>query len=305
MVALADAGLSWQAHELESLGADPVIADLMNLTQALVNFTDRSAWLGLLRGPYCGLELKDLLILADDPNQTLWSSLNNPTLSQQLSPQGQQRSQQLLRVLSPALDNYLRKDMSLWLEGIWHALGGPLTLTHPRGQDNVNDFFQLVAAESEAGELFDLVHFQERLALLKASGDSSDDEAPARLQVMTLHKAKGLEFDSVIIPALQKTTRSDDKAILLWQERLNHHGEERLFLTPRAATGNDEYPLYQWIRKEEKTKTQLENTRLLYVGATRAVKRLYLTACVVLDEKSGELKNPATPPYPAASGRRF
>ena len=301
LAALADAGLSWQAHELESLSADPVIADLMNLTKALVNFTDRTAWLGLLRGPYCGLELKDLLILADDPKQTLWRSLTNTTLIQQLSTKGQQRCQQLINVLAPALDNYLRKEMSLWLEGIWCALGGPLTLNSPRGQQNVNDFFQLVAAESDAGELFDLVHFEERLALLKASADQSIHEPSngnsnhnpqAQLQVMTLHKSKGLEFDSVIIPALQKTTRSDDKAILLWQERLNHHGQERLFLTPRAATGTDEYPLYQWIRKEEKTKTQLENTRLLYVGATRAVKRLYLTACVVLDEKSGELKKP-------------
>lgn len=37
-----------------------------------------------------------------------------------------------------------------------------------------------------------------------------DSEADQRLQIMTIHKSKGLEFDVVIVPGLNRKSRNDD-----------------------------------------------------------------------------------------------
>src|SRR5690606_20534078 len=105
-------------------------------------------------------------------------------------------------------------------------------------------------------------------------------DANPRLQVMTIHKAKGLEFDTVIIPALDRRPRMDEHALLLWQERLDKLGERKLLLGPLAATGENHGPLYSFMRSEKEKQQRYEATRLLYVGCTRAVKRLHLLACL-------------------------
>src|SRR5690606_20207805 len=118
-------------------------------------------------------------------------------------------------------------------------------------------------------------------------------DADPRLQVMTLHKSKGLEFDTVIIPGLDRGTRSDDKALLLWQERLAATGERHLLLGPLAATGEDQDSLYGFIRQEADRRRRYEDTRLLYVGCTRAAKRLHLLSCTRLNDKTGLVQAPA------------
>ena len=49
---------------------------------------------------------------------------------------------------------------------------------------------------------------------------------------MTIHKAKGLEFDSVIVPGLDKGARSDTKPLLYWNEHLFKDGSTGLLLCP-------------------------------------------------------------------------
>ena len=116
-------------------------------------------------------------------------------------------------------------------------------------------------------------------------------DADPKLQVMTIHKSKGLEFDTVIIPGLDRSARKDDKQLLLWQERINHHGEKQLLLGSLAATGKEEDGLYTFMRREADKQQAFEATRLLYVGCTRAIKRLHLIACI--NTKEDELVAPA------------
>ena len=47
---------------------------------------------------------------------------------------------------------------------------------------------------------------------------SSASDPDSKVQLMTLHKAKGLEFDWVIIPGLARTPRSADRPMLLLEE---------------------------------------------------------------------------------------
>ena len=61
----------------------------------------------------------------------------------------------------------------------------------------------------------------------------------------------------------------------------------------KSANTTDDDALYKYLNREHRLKSQLENTRLLHVGATRAVKRLILLANVQKDEKTEDLKAPS------------
>ena len=115
-----------------------------------------------------------------------------------------------------------------------------------------------------------------------------DLAAPDRLQVMTIHKAKGLEFDAVIVPGLAAGTGRDERKLFLWMET----AAESLLLAPINPTGSSEDPIYEYIRGLDKQKADHENARLLYVAATRARHRLHLLGEVKLDDH-GDAQQPA------------
>ena len=110
---------------------------------------------------------------------------------------------------------------------------------------------------------------------------------------MTLHAAKGLEFDWVIIPGLARGARAEQRELLLWDEYLSPGSEGRGFLF--AVGGNrkrDEPGLYDYLHELRRRQRSRELTRLLYVGATRAARRLFLSASLPRDSDSGEWKRP-------------
>jgi ATP-dependent helicase/nuclease subunit A len=105
-----------------------------------------------------------------------------------------------------------------------------------------------------------------------------------------------LEFDTVIIPSLDRSTSGEDKQLLLWQERINQQSEKQLLLSSIAATGNEEDKTYKFMRAQSDKQNRLESTRLLYVACTRAIKQLHLLACLGMkkvETKKEILSDPA------------
>src|SRR5690606_17381612 len=92
----------------------------------------------------------------------------------------------------------------------------------------------------------------------------------------------GLEFDTVIIPGLHRGGGKTDSALLYWRERLNRAGQSRLLIAPplspqeQAAEDGGASLLVRHLKHEQKLKARLEDARVLYVGCTRAVRRLHL-----------------------------
>lgn len=287
--ALSKADLNWQATDIDSLASRMAIVDLMSLTRALLNPADRIAWLAILRAPWCGLDLHDLYHIANTELYELsprvhekdypliWQQLLHVKFINTLSETGRRCVTRLLAVLQPAWQARRRKPLRQWLEGIWLALGGPAILLDPDDRDNVESYFALLEKYQEGGGIRDWHGFSDAVGKLYAAPKA---DADSRLQVMTIHKAKGLEFDTVIIPALDRKPRNDDHELLLWQERLDTHGERQLLLGPLAATGENHSPLYSFMRREKEKQQEYEATRLLYVGCTRAIKHLHLLACL-------------------------
>ena len=289
--ALKDAGIPFQAIEIEMLGHRPVVQDLLALTRALVHPADRVAWLSVLRAPWCGLTLADLEALAGhDRSAALWTLVNDAAVLAQLSGDGKRRLTRVRDALGAALAARRRGPLARWIEGAWLALGGPACARDSTDLEDARVFFKLIETLEEGGDLPALEALAERVAKLYALPDAGAEAA--RVQLMTIHKAKGLQFDTVILPGLGYPPRRDDPKLLLWLERprilpplpggerVGVRGEGDLLLAPIRDAAAAEDRIYEYVKALESAKEQHEAARLLYVAATRARSQLHLVGQV-------------------------
>lgn len=321
---LKEAGIRFRAIEIEGLGRRPVVQDLLALTRALAHPADRLAWLALLRGPWCGLTLADIHALVSAPgpsvpgdtdeaaamdregrsakasNRTVWELLNDDARMAMLSTDGYIRLLRVREVLKDCIDNRCRQSFRSTVEAAWLALGGPGCIEDATDFEDATVYLDYLEAHEVAGSIPKLSVLEEGLAGLYALPDL---EADGTLQIMTIHKAKGLEFDCVIVPGLGRSSRSNDKKLFMWMEypRATLSGGEGnaandLLLAPIQETGADSDPIYSWLEKLEGEKERCEDERLLYVAATRAKQRLHLlgaTGLVSSSDGAFELRPPA------------
>lgn len=286
--ALQNAGIVYHATEIEVLAQRTVIYDLLALTNALLHPAHRTAWLAILRAPWCGLTLSDLhLIAGNDHTITIWERLKSyDTLP--LSIESKQRIKRMYEILSQSLQQRYRKPLRQWVEKTWYALGGPACVTHSAELQNAQRFFALLQEMECGGDIPDLDQLMARLETLFAASSQSTNKT---LEIMTIHKAKGLEFDTVIIPSLGRKPRSDSHQLLLWMERPTATGID-LLLGPIKSTATNHDPIYNYIRREESKKSRHEMGRLLYVAATRAKKYLHLIGDAQTLSDKKQLKPP-------------
>jgi ATP-dependent exoDNAse (exonuclease V) beta subunit len=140
-----------------------------------------------------------------------------------------------------------------------------------------------------AGDIPDIARLESQLDRLFAT--PRPDER-ARVDVMTIHKAKGLEFDTVILPTLHRGVRREASSLLRWTRLTGAHAG--IVLAPMKAQGTDAGATYDWIGRLEEQRSLRERGRLLYVAATRAKRELHLLGAADVKEEGStpELKRP-------------
>ncbi|MGQ0653786.1 MAG: UvrD-helicase domain-containing protein [Betaproteobacteria bacterium] len=267
--ALKAAGVRWRAIEIEQLGEKQVVQDLYALTRALVHPGDRIAWLAALRAPWCGLTLADLVQLTEFHRDTLICDLLQDL--SRLSADGQARARRTRDVLLPLADDRARGTLRGRVEGAWLALGGPACAASTTELEDAEIFLDELEKLEQAGDV-DLAALEAKIDRLYALPDL--DAGADAVEIMTIHRAKGLEFDTVIVPGLDRLPRSGPKPLLVWKAL-----QSGLLLAPIDQTGAGEDPTYKYVRELDKEADDLEAGRLFYVAATRAKQRLHLLAC--------------------------
>jgi ATP-dependent exoDNAse (exonuclease V) beta subunit len=269
--------LRFRAIEIEPLGHRQVVQDLLALTRALSHPADRSAWLAVLRAPWCGLTLADLAALVEgDLVSTVLESMGNEERVRHLSADGRWRLARADKVLGRCLEQRCRASVRETVEGAWLALGGPACVEHVTDLEDAEIYLQYLEEAEVAGGIADLVAFEEGLAKLFALPDlEARDTDP---QVLTIHKAKGLEFDTVIVPGLGRRPRHAEPRLFLWTRRLAADGDDEaeLLLAPIKQTGVDADPIYDYLARLNRERERYEQARLLYVACTRAKQHLHL-----------------------------
>jgi ATP-dependent helicase/nuclease subunit A len=263
--ALKAAGLRFRAIEIDKLGEKQIVQDLFALTRALTHLADRVAWLAILRAPWVGLNLRELSSFFEGKQETIWELIQNVP-----------RLERFRSVLAPALANRLRGTLRDRVESAWLALGGPACLGgepgDPAALEDAEVYLDALEALEEAGEV-DFARLAELLEELYAPPDLAATESD--LQIMTIHKAKGLEFGTVIVPGLERAPGKSDTPLMRWKEL----PDRSLLLAPIKETGSADEPAYEYLKALDREAEDTEAARLLYVAATRARRRLHLLAC--------------------------
>ena len=291
--ALRQASIPFRAVNLEALKDRPEIIDALSLARALLNPHDRVAWLGVLRAPWCALSLADLhtLTSADLP-ELLARPVPELALERAhlISPEGQLAVDRVLRATSAA--ERLRSSQPAsppgsWLEQVWLQLGGA----------------QCVGTEARANldllwtSLDSLPQGEPDLlgsALASALDDLKAQPDPAAgsdcgVQLMTIHGAKGLEFEVVIVPDLQASPGHRAPGMLSWLERglpsdsITDDSDPsesvtEFLIAPFAQKGADSGKAKKWVDRQSHERELREACRLLYVAATRAREELHFFA---------------------------
>lgn len=283
---LKKAKLSYQAVEIEKLAQQPVIQDLLAITRALNHRADRIAWLSVLRAPYCGLTLRDLHAIAgDDLNSAIIDLLNLPQHVEKLSEDGRNRLTRVLPLLNAAISEQARSTLRNAVEGLWLSLGGPACVQNKTDLKDAEMFFQLLEEISDENGDLDIQKLNEKVDSMYALPDI---EADGKLQLLTLHKAKGLEFDTVILPGLGRAPMSDSSKLLHWQEFGHEASHRSLVLAPISPLGEVANKTVDYLKFLDNEKRHYEDGRLLYVAATRAKKRLHLLGHTTVKENKKE-----------------
>ena len=275
--ALRAAGIAYTAVELETLAERSAIRDLAALAHALAQPADRLAWLAVLRAPWCGLALGDLHAVAAAAVQApLLAAVLKPDAVADLSADGHRRLTRLAAVLAPTLAARGLAPLATRVRGAWLALGGPATLEEAVDVDAAERFFSLLREHERGGDVADWDAFIDALAALHFGGEPAAAADAGAVRVMTLHRAKGLEFDTVILPALARSTAPHERPLLRWRRR-----PQGLLVAPGRARGGAEDLLYRYLGALDEDEAGAELARLLYVGCTRAKAQLHLIATVV------------------------
>jgi ATP-dependent helicase/nuclease subunit A len=283
--------IKFQAIEIEKLKYCSIVQDLFALTRALLHLGDRIAWLAILRAPWCGLTLNDLHALSENEYQTIWESLLQYKTNDKISMDGKQWLQRIVPIIASAIADRNRGNLRQRITLVWYQLGGPACAEEEHELENAHAYLQLLEKIEENGDLIDLSLLEKKLNKLYATPRSSHNQTS--VHIMTIHKAKGLEFDVVILPSLEKKPAIDKNRLLMWLERQHEQNSSDLILAPIKSQSEDDR-IYSYLRLQDDIKSRYETVRLLYVATTRSKRSLHLIATAHYDVKNNTVNGPTT-----------
>ncbi len=249
------------------------IVDFVNLLRVIDSLHDTVALAGILRSPLGSMTDRDLLALQQrgglDYRQRAWlSDWNHPQAEmvrglyeplaelQQLAP---------LRPVPDAIDLIFERLPILELAAA--SLHGEQAVANLR---KIRDMAETLADRPHLtlSGFVDLM--MTRLSEQPDEAESAlAEESPDAIRVLTIHKAKGLEFPVVVLPGLHQGSKSPRKG-----PSLHHDWSSRCYSLQMGGRSNLGALL---VDKKMAEREEAEQHRLLYVGMTRARDLLVLS----------------------------
>jgi len=273
--ALARRQVPFRVESRSLLFATQDVRDLTNVLAAIDDPTDEVAVVAALRTPGLGCRDGDLLNHRQAGGR--WNYLAE-------MPAGSaERVRGAMEALRELHERRWQLSPGALIEEVVasrHLLEIALAGTRPRESWRRLRFVAEQARELDAGAiLVTLRQFIEWLRLQAAEGArvnegvavEPDDDA---VRIMTIHAAKGLEFEVVFLAGLG-AGQSTSSAESIWPGRSESGGVVELRTGPEYARFGSAG--YVEAAAREKSHDRLQRTRLLYVGATRARRRLVVS----------------------------
>lgn len=283
--ALREKGITFKALDTEPLYSKAVVQDMLSLASALYHLGDKNAWLSILRSPWFGLVLADIEPIFEH------SKRNRCTLLESLSQ------------IDPS---EISKDALLRISSVVDGLGELVRLRNERppaelielatiklrftaiyADDAISKIIASVLAcienHQKPNDLPNIKVITEEVEKLYVPSESNF----SKVQLMTIHKSKGLQFETVIIPGLDRVGRPTDSRLILFDNAYQSNGSQTSLIAPMRSPEETGDRLYQFVSRRHFERDNNELARLLYVGFTRAKRDLYLFANLKSDSEGG------------------
>ena len=302
---LRGAGIPYRAVDIVPLSERPEVLDALALGRALLNPNDRTAWLGVLRAPWCALTLADMHLLTSGDDATQLAT-PIPELLRSRLPQmsgmtaeaarAAARVARLLEEAQAARAALATMQMGTWLQMIFNALGGDAALD-AEGRENLRLLWRcLDGLPNGEQDLLDRSEDTGILAALKVLFAQPDPNVSPDhgVQLMTIHKSKGLEFEVVLLVDLEARSKGSDKTLISWLERgvaepEAGEPETEFLIAPISPKGEEPSNAKRLVDGIKLERSRRELRRLLYVAMTRARRELHLFARVACSYKDGAI----------------
>lgn len=264
-------GIKWKGVDIVKLVDAPVVQDLYSLVDAFNERRSKLAWMSVFRSPLCGLTLPDLEKLSVfETAEEMLACTNLSELGDKLLSRMRGEFQRTLQ------ESHLT--FRSQIERLWYRLGGNLAYQDDDSLTNAERFFELLESASRGGFRLDELRSKIDTEYVSEAGKDAD------VEVMTIHKAKGLEFDHVLLVDTNRRPVADSHPLVHW---LNY--QQALLIAFNDLENPD--PFYQFLLDEEKIRNSNEQKRLLYVAITRAKKTVSVFGRFKDDKQKPEAKS--------------
>ena len=254
------------AIELESLINHQCVQDILALTLAIFDFSDRTHWIATIQSPLCGLTIKELHILFANKDENIWKLINSEKVNE-LNSESQKRIKNLIKIIKI---HYSLMHTAKWSEIIrvlWVDLAGIKSLYAKEDIEYI-DFYLRILQNFDTNEI-DKEILIKTVTETMVSDVNSNKKA---VSFLTIHKSKGLEFDHVIIPGVDKSTRPNIPSLV----NFDHMDGANKNISSIKINDDEIYSLHGYHEQKNKIREHNELKRLLYVAVTRAVNQLDL-----------------------------
>lgn len=264
---LRAAKIAFSGVELEALRETRPIRDYLAIVRVLHHPEDDFANLRLLRTPSVASSWAQLDELVAATPKLRWSArLRGDHRGIKTWP-GLTKLQSALTQAEETL--HRSGDLVRSARQLFHMLGLAESL-NPAEHRDVQRFEQHLAAHCTQGMLSDEAAFERSLEGLWADTDA------AAIELMTVHRSKGLEFDAVLILGMGRGGASSTGPLLRWHPDSGGDALALKPLPPASGSAKTAPSLYAWYSKEQNDAEDAERLRLLYVAVTRAKHSLHL-----------------------------
>ena len=271
------AGLNLRVRDGLPLDDSVAVKHVHNLAKALVRPHDDLAWAALLRG-FAGPQPLGRLAEIKRSHGDFWSEKichvagsagclpEVDILYQTLAAAGRRVGREPLDVI---VNGCLRR-----FEG-WKKLAA---WEGPQGVANARAYLELLAAAAAPTPEATLLQAEDLLSRAYQPPDPRAQDSP--VEVLTVHAAKGLEFDHVFLPFLDwQPERTGKKDAPFLMEEVPATGTAVIALN-RSFLQKEQSLLYQTLSQIGRRNALAEARRLFYVAVTRARKRLYMSGII-------------------------
>ena len=273
-------GIPFIGVDLESLDVKMAIKDFLSLYNALTDKADTLSWCALLRSPFIGLSYQALeAILHGGPYNPIADHIY--ATAQEKPDMFSKRQLEVLQLLKRWQENRYRYQEQKWLSKIWDYIGG--AALYPDERDAINKTLDILIGKTLLAHPPSPVEVMEAL---KKQYATTKQVAPNLVQIMTIHKAKGLEFDSVIIPFSDRQAKGVSPQAIIWDSFTID--DQKYWLAASKSPNEKNAPGYmKFIKHINQKKSEYERLRLLYVALTRAKSNLFITGVMQEKKNSG------------------